>query len=470
MKTYLLALLLALAAAQNIGTQKQEYHIPFPYTDCDQNGCQTKNGEITLDENWRWIHNNEGYTNCFSGTEWSSQYCPDPATCTRNCAVDGVPQGDWANPYGTKQITNGIDMTLVTHGQYGDNVGARVYLLDSPNHYKMYKLLNREFTFDVDVSALECGLNGALYFVEMEPDGGSSKYPTNKAGAKYGTGYCDAQCPKDVKFICGEANCKDWVNDQGHYGSCCAEMDIWEANKWANAYTTHVCTVPGYYRCEGKECGTGSDRQVGNCDKDGCDLNPFRNGNKNFYGPGSSFTIDTTKKFTVVTQFISNDGTDNGDLSEVRRFYVQDGKKIETPKTNVSGLGSFNSLSNANCASQKRVFEEEPTFLNKGGMKAMGESLKRGMVLVLSLWDDHEANMLWLDSDYPLNLDPSKPGVKRGPCSRDSGKPADVERMYGNAHVGYSNVKFGTIGSTVKFEADGITLIQDEPSLKVEVA
>lgn len=42
--------------------------------------------------------------------------------------------------------------------------------------------------------------------------------------------------------------------------------------------------------------------------------------------------------------------------------------------------------------------------------------------------------------------------------------------MYGNAHVGYSNVKFGTIGSTVKFEADGITLIQDEPSLKVEVA
>lgn len=32
--------------------------------------------------------------------------------------------------------------------------------------------------------------------------------------------------------------------------------------------------------------------------------------------------------------------------------------------------------------------------------------------------------MLWLDSDYPLNMDPSAPGVGRGPCSRDSGKPS----------------------------------------------
>jgi cellulose 1,4-beta-cellobiosidase len=67
----------------------------------------------------------------------------------------------------------------------------------------MFKLLNREFSFDVDVSSLECGINGALYFVEMEADGGMSKFPTNKAGAKYGTGYCDAQCPHDIKFICG---------------------------------------------------------------------------------------------------------------------------------------------------------------------------------------------------------------------------------------------------------------------------
>ena len=40
--------------------------------------------------------------------------------------------------------------------------------------------MTREFTFDVDVSQLPCGLNGALYFVEMDKDGGKSKFPTNK--------------------------------------------------------------------------------------------------------------------------------------------------------------------------------------------------------------------------------------------------------------------------------------------------
>lgn len=79
----------------------------------------------------------------------------------------------------------------------------------------------------------------------------------------------------------------------------------------------------------------------------------------------------------------------------------------------------------------------------------MGKSLERGMVLVLSLWDDHDANMLWLDSQYPLDKDPNAPGVSRGPCSRDSGKPADVERMYPDATVKYMNIKVGTLGSTV---------------------
>ena len=74
----------------------------------------------------------------------------------------------------------------------------------SQNMYQMFKLKNQEFSVDVDVSNLPCGLNGALYFVEMDADGGASKYPNNKAGAAYGTGYCDAQCPHDLKFINGE--------------------------------------------------------------------------------------------------------------------------------------------------------------------------------------------------------------------------------------------------------------------------
>jgi hypothetical protein len=44
-------------------------------------------------------------------------------------------------------------------------------------------------------------------------------------------------------------------------------------------------------------------------------------GNTTFLGPG--LTIDTTKPIQVVTQFISSDGTANGDLVEIRRKFVQ---------------------------------------------------------------------------------------------------------------------------------------------------
>ena len=33
--------------------------------------------------------------------------------------------------------------------------------------------------------------------------------------------------------------------------------------------------------------------------------------------------MDSSKKMTVVTQFITDDGTDSGDLVEIRRLYVQ---------------------------------------------------------------------------------------------------------------------------------------------------
>ena len=132
MKIFYCLFLVYLALSQNAGNQKQEYHITFPYNECSKSGgCQRHEGSVTLDSNWRWVHNTAGYDNCFTGTEWNKQYCPDPQTCTKNCAVDGVPPSDWSNPYGIHQINNGIEMKLVTRGQYGDNIGSRVYLLEN---------------------------------------------------------------------------------------------------------------------------------------------------------------------------------------------------------------------------------------------------------------------------------------------------------------------------------------------------
>jgi cellulose 1,4-beta-cellobiosidase len=123
-------------------------------------------------------------------------------TCAKNCALDG---GDYVNTYGITSTGSALTLNFVTHGPHSTNAGSRVYLMANDTSYQIFNLKNQEFTFDVDVSNLPCGLNGALYFVEMDADGGVSKYPNNKAGAKYGTGYCDAQCTHGVKFVNGEA-------------------------------------------------------------------------------------------------------------------------------------------------------------------------------------------------------------------------------------------------------------------------
>lgn len=39
-------------------------------------------------------------------------------------------------------------------------------------------------------------------------------------------------------------------------------------------------------------------------------------------------------------------------------------------------------------------------------------------MLAMSIWDDHEAEMLWLDGSYPLDMDPSEPGITRGECAQ----------------------------------------------------
>lgn len=439
--------LLAVVYGQQVGTAQPEVHPPLSVQVCTAPGrCTTQQKSITLDSNWRWVHNKDGYNNCYTGNSWDSSLCPNPTTCVQNCALDGA---NYASTYGITTSGNSLNLKFVT----GANVGSRVYLMQDDNNYEMLKLKNKEFTFDVDMSTLPCGLNGALYFVSMDQDGGKSRFPSNKAGAKYGTGYCDAQCPHDIKFINGEANVLDWSGSPtdgnagaGRYGTCCHEMDVWEANSVSTAYTPHVCSVDGQYRCEGIQCGSNTDRYRGVCDKDGCDFNSFRLGDKNFLGPGK--TVDTTKKVTVVTQFITADNTTTGALSEIRRVYVQNGRVIQNSNVKVPGVREYDSVTEQFCKDQKSTFGDLNDYSNKGGMAKMGAALEKGMVLVMSIWGDHFAHMLWLDSNYPIDADPTKPGVARGTCPTDSGKPSDLVSKHPNAAVTFSNIKWGPIGST----------------------
>nr|CCA94937.1 putative glycoside hydrolase family 7 [uncultured eukaryote] len=446
--------LACLANGQGVGSFSQEVHLPLPMQSCTSSGCATQTTSVVLDSNWRWLHANNDYTNCYTGNTWNQQLCPNAQTCTANCALEGIDQGQWASTYGISVSGNSLRLNFVTPNSNGKNVGSRVYLMVSDTRYYMFQLKNREFAVTIDSSRLVCGLNGALYFVEMEADGGMASFPTNRAGAKYGTGYCDAQCPHDMKFISGQANSEGWVpsssdpnSGSGRYGACCMEMDIWEASSISQAYTPHPCTVNRYTRCDGVQCGdNGGDRYRGVCDKDGCDFATYRQNQRNFYGPGG--TVNSNQPVTVITQFLTTTGTDAGDLSEIRRIYIQNGQTIRNSPVNLPGITAYDSITNAFCTATKNLYGDTQDFTAKGGLKAMGDSLQRGHVLALSLWDDHYANMHWLDSNYPTNGNPATPGVARGTCPITGGKPADVEAQSPNAYVVFSNIRVGTIGST----------------------
>ncbi|KAK6350398.1 hypothetical protein TWF718_003590 [Orbilia javanica] len=453
-KVALFSSLIAFVAAQQPGSVTAETHPGLTSSTCTRSGgCTTKNTKIVVDSNWRWLRNNQAnqYNNCYTGNSFDATLCPNNAACAANCALEGA---DYPGTYGITASGNALTLKFVTRSST-TNVGSRVYLMDDDTNYTIFDVLNKEFTFDVDVSNMPCGVNAALYFVEMDKDGGMAKYPTNKAGAKYGTGYCDAQCPHDLKFIAGAGNVEGWTPSStdsnagfGKYGACCSEMDIWEANSISNAYTPHTCRDAGLFRCgDAVTCGDGNNRYAGVCDKDGCDFNPYRQGNHNFYGPGK--TVDTTKKITVVTQFITHDNTATGNLVEIRRAWVQNGQVILQSKNEWPGIGDYNSITADYCVNQKNVFGDNPYFnVNHEGLVGMGKSLKRGHVLALSIWADHAAHLLWLNSPYPVDKDPSLPGVARGTCSTTSGDPNDLIQSVPNSSVTYSNIKIGELCST----------------------
>ncbi|EFA82597.1 glycoside hydrolase family 7 protein [Heterostelium album PN500] len=311
---------------QGVGILTPEVHPAMTWQTCNEGGkCTTNNGEVVIDANWRWIHTSTGQ-NCYTGNTWDSTACPDDKTCASNCYLDGA---QYESTYGVSTDGSSLKLNFITQS-YGKNIGSRLFLMANDSAYQMFQLLGQEFTFDVDVSNLPCGLNGALYLVSMDGDGGQSKYPTNKAGAKYGTGYCDSQCPRDLKFIQGQGNVDGWVpaannpnTGIGGHGSCCAEMDLWEANSMSNALTPHPCDTSSETMCEGDACGGtySKNRYAGTCDPDGCDFNPYRMGSESFFGVGK--TVDTSSVFTVVTQFLTDDGTPSGKLTAIKRFYVQ---------------------------------------------------------------------------------------------------------------------------------------------------
>lgn len=135
-----------------------------------------------------------------------------------------------------------------------------------------------------------------------------------------------------------------------------------------------------------------------------------------YYGPG--LTVDTSKVFTITTQFNTDNGSPSGNLVSITRKYIQNGVSIPSAQ---SGGDIISSCSSASAY---------------GGLTTMGKALASGMVLTFSIWNDNGGYMNWLDSG------------SSGPCSSTAGNPTTIVANDPNTHITFSNIRWGDIGST----------------------
>ncbi|KAJ3050857.1 hypothetical protein HK097_008158 [Rhizophlyctis rosea] len=158
---------------------------------------------------------------------------------------------------------------------------VRGYLFDKDvNEYEIFRLKNRQFSFDVNIASVRCGYNAALFFSQMDVED------------KPGTGYCDGQ-------------------------NVCNEMDIFEGNAAASAAVLHPCNATD---------------KTGKCDPWGCGVNT------NTHIPtlvGPKRHIDTQKTYTVTTQFFTSNNKVNGELVAVKQFASQGKKTVALPTLSI---------------------------------------------------------------------------------------------------------------------------------------
>ncbi|KAF5629993.1 endoglucanase type C [Fusarium tjaetaba] len=411
------ALAVQVAVAQTPDKGKEQHPKLETYRCTKAAGCKKQTNYIVADAGIHGIHQKNGAGCGDWGQKPNATACPDEASCAKNCILSGMDSNAYKNA-GITTSGNKLRLQQLINNQL---VSPRVYLLEgNKKKYEMLHLTGTEFSFDVEMEKLPCGMNGALYLSEMPQDGGKSTSKNSKAGAYYGAGYCDAQCYV-TPFINGVGNIKG-------QGVCCNELDIWEANSRATHIAPHPCNKPGVYGCTGDECSSS-----GICDKAGCGWNHNRINVTDFYGRGKKYKVDSTRKFTVTSQFVANK---QGDLIELHRHYIQDNKVIESAVVNISGPPKINFINDKYCAATGAN-----EYMRLGGTKQMGDAMSRGMVLAMSVWWSEGDFMAWLDQ-----------GVA-GPCDATEGDPKNIVKVQPNPEVTFSNIRIGEIGSTSSVKA-----------------
>lgn len=130
----------------------------------------------------------------------------------------------------------------------------------------------------------------------------------------------------------------------------------------------------------------------------------------------------------------------SGQLTAIRRLYIQDGKTIEMPISTVEGVPAQNFLNDEYCNATGAE-----KYMGLGATEGMGAAMSRGMVLVFSIWWDKGGFMQWLD------------GVSSnaGPCNATEGNPEIIGSIQPDTQVTFSQIRWGDIGSTFSGSTNG---------------
>lgn len=155
-------------------------------------------------------------------------------------------------------------------------------------NYVNFSLLNRELSYDIDLSTVGCSCNAALFFVTMpgyNQDG-------SVAHGDYNPYYCDA-------------------NKVG--GVWCWEHDSIESNMHTMTTTPHKCDSP-------------AGKYIASCDKGGCSTNAFRV-DSNGMCPDARCKIDTRRPFRIHQTFQTDSSSNR--LIRIANKLVQGSKSFE---------------------------------------------------------------------------------------------------------------------------------------------
>jgi len=228
---------------------------------------------------------------------------------------------------GTGGDVDGDTMTI--HHNAGFTIFTDKEKTWEPDNIEEFKLLGNIISYTVDLSKVGCACNLAFYLISMPARDmqGNPSAGTNRQGQP--PYYCDA-------------------NMVG--GQWCPEIDIMEANNHAFQATLH-------------RCDPAVNRHYSFCDRGGCEQTTRTK--ENAYGPGSQYTIDTTRPFDVDTEFMKNDGV----LSGMRTTLRQNGRQEV--------------MEHRNC--------------NKAYLAKLSDAMAAGMSLRITYWGGEAQTMAWMD-------------------------------------------------------------------------